>query len=300
MFKLVPANKFMEQILLRPDDLENDVREELTLYINKLEMSGEVCGANFVRMAQFSENSLSVATEPSYQIPCRNVNLVYIVDKKKQLIYLYGFEVDPVKKIREIQDSLNSYWEDEDEDLNWYVPQADRPDKLLRALELINEGYCTALELAIKLNHKGKKDRDKARHGSYFGRALVELGLAKRHRNGSHSYIYELTDKGREIASCSDRWARLRLLAQAMLGFYPVEAIFHEVTLSKQPLTLDLIMELVDQLLSPGNHKEKTLKRRAECLMRWVIWVSSVEGIFIHRPVENELQLRLPFLEDWV
>ena len=65
MFKVVPANKFMEQILLRPDDLENDVREELTLYINKLEMSGEVCGANFVRMAQFSEKSLSVATDLS-------------------------------------------------------------------------------------------------------------------------------------------------------------------------------------------------------------------------------------------
>lgn len=290
MFKIIFANEFIKQIFLQKDRLEDSTREELLLYKRKLAKSGEVCGAEAVRMFPI--------LEICYRVPCRNFNLVYVVYSKLKQIHLYGFELEPVHKLRELQDSLEDNWRSENDDLTIYIPQADRPEKIIRVLEVLSQDYCTSLEIGIKLGHKGKKAKDKARHGSYFGRALVELKLVDRYRKGNlYSYIYKLTEDGARIASCSDRWTQSKLLAEAMLKFYPIQVIFDEITIGKQPLTLDLVTDLVDQLLSPGNHKTKTLERRAKCLIRWITWISSVKGIFIHMPVANELQLCLPLFE---
>jgi len=62
-----------------------------------------------------------------------------------------------------------------------------------------------------------------ARRGDYLGRPVMEIGLASRgSAENKSSSIYVLTDRGKRIAQSDDQETRERLLAEALLGFYPI------------------------------------------------------------------------------
>lgn len=288
MFEIKLANELAINLACSSDNTYNeDLKEQFYIYLNKLRTSGEISGCETVRVIG--------VVELAYLIPCREFNIVYIVYNKLNLVTVYLFDIDPYRKIFQSQNLLEEAWRTEEDDLNIYIPQADRPDKILQTLELVNQGFTTSLMIGIQLGHKGKKDEYKARHGSYFCRSAVELKLLTSRRNGKYPYTYELTNTGNYIANCLDKDTQNRLLAQAMLSFYPVQVIFDEINLGKTALTIELIEELIIQLLYPGDRECKTIKRRAKCLMRWTLWVAKVAQIPIRCTNENYLQLYLPF-----
>lgn len=287
MFKIEFANKLAIHLASSSDNIgDKDFSEQFCIYLNALRNLGEIPGCEIVRIIG--------VVELAYLIPCREFNIVYVVYKQLNLIRVFIFDIDPLCNFLQNKNLLEEAWRTEEDDLNVYIPQADRPDKILRTLELVNQGFNTSLMIGIQLGHKGKKDEYKARHGSYFCRAAVELKLLTSHRNGKSAYIYDLTSTGHFIANCPDKDTQYRLLAQAMLNFYPLEVIFNEINLGKTALTIELIEELIIQLLYPGDRDCKTIKRRAKCLMRWTLWVARVVQIPIRCTKENCLQLYLP------
>lgn len=289
MFEIEFADSLTKQITSDIDtNWDEDSREQFYIYLDKLKNSGEISGSHTARI-------LGVP-ELAYLIPCRNFNIVYIVYRQLNLIRIYVSHVDPKKNLTRTQIRLEENWRNEEDDFNIYIPQADKPDKIVRTLELVNQGFNTSIEIGIQLGHKGRKAEYIARHGSYFCRAAVELKLLKRYRGGRSSYIYELTSKGNSIANNSDRDTQYYLLAQAMLEFYPVQVIFDEISLGKTALTIELIEELIVQFSYPSDRECKTIQRRAKCLMRWILMVAKVTQTPVRCTEEDCLQLYLPLL----
>lgn len=59
----------------------------------------------------------------------------------------------------------------------------------------------------------------------------MEISLASRgSAENKSSSIYVLTDRGKRIAQSDDRETRERLLAEALLGFYPIQMIIEKTT----------------------------------------------------------------------
>jgi len=281
MFQLISGNRLATEILKKLHKRDSRF-DDATMYLQGLAQAGHLSGSKFIRFAQ----GLDICE--GFQISCRTCQIVYTVEAKKKLIRIYGFEMDASQRISEYIDLLETDWQSEETEAGIYIPQADRPDKLIRALELVHEGHTNSFDLGVGLGHGGRKYNpdDIARHGSYFARAAEELKLLT-HRKEGRSYKYELTTTGKYIATCRDQTAKERLLARAMLGFYPVQAIFDEITKAKRNLTRELVEELIE-LISPGNHKAETITRRATCLMKWVTWVAFIEEVPIFH--QNEAQ----------
>ncbi|MBD2089517.1 hypothetical protein H6F67_06580 [Microcoleus sp. FACHB-1515] len=292
MFQLISGNRLATEILTKLHKRDSRF-DDAAMYLQRLAQAGHLFGAKLIRFAQ----DLSICE--GFQISCRSCQIVYTVETKKKQIKIYGFEMDASQRFSAYIDSIETGWQSEETEVEIYIPQADRPDKLIRTLELVCEGYTNSFDLGVGLGHGGRKYNldDIARHGSYFARAAEELKLLT-HRKEGRSYKYELTTVGRYIATCRDRTAKERLLAKAMLGFYPVQAVFNEITRAKQNLTRELVEEIIE-LVSPGNHKAETITRRANCLMKWVTWVAFIEEVPIFHQNETqdtaERQLTLEF-----
>lgn len=117
----------------------------------------------------------------------------------------------------------------------------------------------------------------------------------ERYRQG-RSYIYKLTESGKRIGCSQDRDTQERLFAESMIGFYPIQVIIEEITKGDKELEVELIKQLIDDRLSPGNHKPQTSHRRAQCLRTWTVWLSRVMGIPFRRQGAEGVQLYIPYI----
>ena len=79
-----------------------------------------------------------------------------------------------------------------------------------------------------------------------------------------------------------------------MLEFEPITIIFDEIYGGKNILTIEFVEEMIEYI-SPGNHSYETIKRRAKCLMKWVLWVANIEKIPVRCSEESGMQLFLSF-----
>jgi hypothetical protein len=123
---------------------------------------------------------------------------------------------------------------------------------------------------------------------------VMEIGLASRgSAENKSSSIYVLTDRGKRIAQSDDQETRERLLAEALLGFYPIQMIIEKTTRDDQELTKELIQEVIS-LVSFGDCGGTTNPRRASSLQALVNWVSRWAGIPIRREGSDGVQLYIP------
>ena len=177
---------------------------------------------------------------------------------------------------------------------NIYIPQVGDPHKFIKTINLIHRGINTSAGLGIAFGSSAKKEKDLARRGEYLGRPVIELGLACRIKvKNQSSSIYALTEKGKLIAESDDQETCERLLAEALLGFYPVQLILQKTTRDYQELTKDLIQEVIT-LVSLGDCGGTTNPRRASSLRALVNWVSRLAGIPILRQGSDAIQLYIP------
>ncbi|NJM75417.1 MAG: hypothetical protein HC852_06070 [Acaryochloridaceae cyanobacterium RU_4_10] len=177
-----------------------------------------------------------------------------------------------------------------------YIPQIGDPHKFIKAVDLIYSGINTPKGLGIEFGSNAKKDKDLARRGDYLGRPIMEIGLAERsHLEKQTSSIYVLTDRGERIAQSNDQETRERLLAEALLGFYPVQKIIEETTRGDKELTKELIQEIIT-LVTFGDCGGTTNPRRASSLRALVNWVSRWAGIPIRREGNDGVQLYIPYI----
>lgn len=276
MFKIEFVNNYLKEKFENLGKyFPSEVCQELPFFLEALQKDGEISNSDYF-MGHI--NKISTLTfELTYRSDFQN-KVVKISDLKVK-------SLDLLKTRFTIQDSLS------DKDVLERLPQCDKPDKIIKAIELINQGVTDTYQLGLDLGHKGKKKRDIARHGQYAHSALEELKIIKRTQKG-RKLIPEITEKGKLIANAPDDDTKKRLLIEAMINYQPVWKVIGEVTEGQQELTDKLVKELV---FPEADHSSKTSNRRAQTIKNWVKWISKFTGIPIHLPSQG-LQLTIPGL----
>ena len=265
-------------------DLE--LEEELSPVLEKIKQTGEIAGAN-------CGFNLIAPGRIYYTLPGRTFQLAYTVDPHKKEIRFYEFQ--QVSHQMDWETALEQDLRD-GEKQPMYIPQIGDPHKFIRTVGLIHRGINTSKDLGIAFGSGAKKDKDLARRGDYLGRPVIELGLASRSQlDKQSSRIYVLTDRGRRIAQSNDPETCERLLAEALLGFHPIQMIIDETTRGEKELTKGLIQEIISRI-SFGDCGGSTNPRRASSLRALVNWVTRWAGIPIRREGNDGVQLYIPYI----
>ncbi|BAQ59810.1 hypothetical protein GM3708_216 [Geminocystis sp. NIES-3708] len=230
MFEIELANQFF-------DNISTDKLEVIKTIFEHLKKHGDIEGSDAWRLPEIPRIC--------YVFTCGEINLLYDVLKEHNTIRVYGFDLDPRKNIMRMMNSLKHEW-NEDEEHYPYIPQTDRPEKIIRTVEIVHQGFVNSFDIGRELGHKGKQETLK-RHGSYFTRTCTELNLLKYNLRGK-TRIYYLTDFGEQLIKFNDHWDRYSFLSKLMLDFKPVTIIFDEIYYGKNALTLELIQEKIEMI----------------------------------------------------
>lgn len=270
---------------------DTELEQELSPVLETLKQCGEVEGA-------------SCGIKPGvaglvYELRGRTFQITYTVNvTRKDNVTRKEIRFYEFQQISHSIDWKTSLEEDlrRGEDQPVYIPQIGDAHKFIRAVELIHSGTNTSKGLAIAFESGAKKAEYLTRRGDYFGRPLMEFGLAERSCvKKQSSSIYVLTDRGKRIAQSNDQETRERLFAEALLGFYPIQMIIEETTRGDKELTKELVQEIIS-LVSLGDCGGKTNPRRAGSVRALVNWVSRWAGIPIRRKGNDGVQLYIPYI----
>lgn len=264
---------------------DSELEQELSSVLETLKQYGEVEGASY--------GIKPGVTGLVYELKGRTFQITYTVNVVRQEIRFYEFQ-----QVSHSIDWKTALEQDlyGDEAKPICVPQIGDPHKFIRTVKLICSGVNTSKDLGVALGSCAKKDKDLARRGDYLGRPLMEIGLARRYSTANQSSsIYALTEQGERIANSSDQETCERLLAEALLGFYPIQMIIEETTCGNKELTKELIQEIIS-LVSLGDCGGKTNPRRASSLRALVNWVTRWAGIPIRREGNSGVQLYIPYI----
>uniref|UniRef100_B8HVK9 DUF7226 domain-containing protein n=1 Tax=Cyanothece sp. (strain PCC 7425 / ATCC 29141) TaxID=395961 RepID=B8HVK9_CYAP4 len=259
--------------------------QELSPVLETLKQCGEVEGASCGRKPG--------VTELVYELRGRSFQITYSVDVARKEIRFYEFKQmsHSIDWRTALEQDLHS-----GEEQPVYIPQIGDPYKFIRTVELIYCGINTPKDLGIAFGSGAKKDKDLARRGDYLGRPVIEIGLASRYQVEKQSAsIYVLTERGQRIAQSNDLETRERLLAEALLGFYPIQMIIEETTYGDNALTKELIQEIIS-LVTLGDCGGSTVPRRASSLRALVNWVARYAGIPMRRGGDDGFQLYIPYI----
>lgn len=286
MYKFTYFDDQVRLMLCRRSELwDTELEQELAPVLETLRKYGEIEGA--------SCGCKPGVTGLIYEIRGKTFQITYSVNTIKKEIRFYEFNlvshlIDWKTALE--QDLINS------EDQPVYIPQIGDPHKLIKTVELIHHGIRTSKEIGIALNSGASNDRSLTRRGDYLSRSIIEIGLATRQKGKkgvSSSYI--LTERGQRIAQSNDLETRERLLAEALLGFCPIQMIIEETTHGNKELTKELIQEIIS-LVSLGDCGGTTNPRRASSLRSLVNWVTRWAGIPVRREGNNGVQLYIPYI----
>lgn len=262
-----------------------ELEQELSPILETLKQCGEVEGASCGRKPG--------VTGLVYELGGRTFQITYSVDVVRKEIRFYEF-----KQMSHSIDWRTALEQDlrNGEDQPGYIPQIGDPHKFIMTVELIHCGINTPKDLGIAFGSGAKKDKDLARRGNYLGQPVIEIGLASRCQIKKQSAsTYVLTERGQRIAQSNDSETRERLLAEALLGFYPIQMIIEETTRGDKELTKELIQEIIS-LVSLGDCGGTTNPRRASSLRALVNWVTRWAGIPIRREGNDGVQLYIPYI----
>lgn len=262
-----------------------ELEQELSPILETLKKYGEVAGASCGRKPG--------VTGLVYEFKGQTFQLTYTIDVKNKNIIFYEFSQvsHPIAWQAALDQAFHS-----DEEQPIYIPQIGDPHKFIKTVELIYQGINTSKDLGIAFGSGAKKAKDLARRGEYLGRSIIEMGLARRYQLGKQSAsIYVLTEQGQRIAQSNDQETRERLLAEALLGFHPIQMIIDETTRGDKELTKELIQEIIS-LVTWGDCGGTTNPRRASSLRALVNWVTRWAGIPIRRKGNDGVQLYIPYI----
>jgi hypothetical protein len=261
-----------------------ELTNELAPVLEALKNFGEVEGAN-VGIRQGVEGLV-------YELRGRTFQVTYTVDTSRKEVRIYNFR--QISHLVDWKMPLSQNVRSGEKPLV-YIPQISDPQKIIRTVQLIRDGINTSQELGIAFDGADKNDKTLARMGSYLCSSAVALGLAVRHQIKKRSSItYILTDRGNRIAQSNDQETRERLLAEALLGFYPIRLIIEETTRSNKEITKELIQKIISEVSDAFT--ETTNARRANSLRALVNWVTRWAGIPIRREGNDGVQVYIPFI----
>ena len=280
MFEFEYLNLPLQEKINNPNKyLPPEVCDELPQFITALRQ-GKISKADFQSgdLANKGIFKISTNTFDLYYTPGSSLKKIKIIDIKPKSLNLFRERF-----------SISVSWDDKE--VLQCIPQYDVPEKIIQAIELINQGIDDSYSLGRELGHKGKRKEYIVRHGNYAKTALSELGLIDRIQEGKALRAH-VTLKGKLIAEADNSDTKKRLLIEIMLNYPPIWLIMGKVTEGEQELTDGLILETVFPL---EVRDADTSFRRAKTLRRWIKWISDYSGIPIYFKGQG-LQLTIPML----
>lgn len=294
------ANESLRKIFCDPDNYcDSEAQEELKPFLKALKEKGVVSGAK--------TTPYPLVNGWVREISGRTFEISYIVFPKQRVIKFIKFSR---KKLLKPNEWVRYMKEKVEQELKEFaiVPTTSPIVKLIELLELIHRGVVTSYEIGKQLGYTGTSHRYIARHGQYCLEAGEALNLLKRIRRGRSNYP-ELTELGQRIAMLGneidengnivkksglvDRDTQARLLAEAMFKCHPMRVIIQAITEEKEYLEIDIIQNLIESKIKPRYYQKSTSYRKAQCLMTWALWLTSIAGISVYRRESEASQLCL-------
>lgn len=175
-----------------------------------------------------------------------------------------------------------------------YLPQIGI-DRIINPLKLIYEGENTPYKLGKASGSKALKTRYISRHGQYTARFLKELRLIEGFKRGNSSEVYECNARIQASLERDDEDTTHRLVAEALLGFTPIQLIIQQTTTGEKELTKELIQEICKHL-EIAEYGGTTAPRRAQSIKGLTNWVARMAGIPIRRQGQKHLQPYIPYI----
>jgi hypothetical protein len=276
MFSVRCVDQNLEHRLNHPSQYYSpDACAELAHFLKMLQVYGEVSRTDF-----FLGNI--------NRISATRICISYLSKSDEAEVLL----LDVAEKSREdVMTSLASTNSWDDRSVIDYIPQYDKPAKIIRAVELIHRGINNAYDLGIALGHQADKAKDVARQGQYALKTLDALTLIVLNKHGRQA-IPELTDQGIRIAEAGDRPSQEALLIAAMLNYAPVMRVIEAVTEESRKLDDRLVKDLI---FPPEFRGADTCNRRAQTIKNWVKWICHYQLLPIAVD-DGVTQLPLPML----
>lgn len=283
MFRFDYANAEIKQWLQRSNNIlwDDQLEEELLPVLKQLEERGEA-------LSDIGINP--VVCGSMHKITGKTFEITYAVFPERKLIKFYDFQIISQNiDWRTITQQESSYSEKEIK-----LPQIGIK-RLILALKLIYMGENNAYKLGLSSGSKARAKKYIARHGQYTADFLAEIGLIRITRLGRSSGIYECIETLHSSFAREDKDTTHRIVAEALLGFAPIQNIIRQTTTGEKELTIDLI-EGVFKQLEISECGGKTSPRRAQSIRGLTIWVARVAGIPIRRQGQNHLQPYIPHI----
>jgi len=281
MFKIVAAPDVQKKLNNLKENYPVEVCEEVRHFIGILKREGNVRGTNFY---DINTNEISGLT-------CKIFFRIYPEQKTVSILDIKTKIIDVFKQRFKVENEWN------DEDMVEIIPQCDKPQKLIKTIELIHQGITNSYQIGCELGNQGKRKEYISRHGQYAKHALKALKLIIDEHYGKKKLI-QLTDKGKLIAEANNFDLQSRLLIESMLNYPPIWRIIDAVSLKESKLNNSLVLsdEVIKRIAFPEElHGSDTSNRRSQTLKSWIKWISKYSGIPI-RLNEEAVQLSIPML----
>jgi len=286
MFKILTSNEVQNRLKNLEKEYPCEVRSEIKHYIEILQRDGIMSKTDF-----YDTNTNKISG-----FAC---NIFFRTNFQKKEVLIIDIRIKIVGVLKQ-RFKIDDEWDDEEV---LTIPQCDKPQKLIRTIELIYQGINDSAEIAYHLGNRANTKKDNARHGQYAKQALRLLKLAIKVDNdtnlkkskGSKELVHELTAKGRLIAEATNNSdLQSRLLIESMLNYPPVWRIIDAVSIRESQLNNALVLS--DQLIKKIAFREEfhgsdTSNRRSQTLKSWIKWISTYSGIPI---LLNESAVQLP------
>lgn len=142
MFDLICSTPELEKEINAPEKYYPvEVCQELPYFLNALRKYGDVSKTDF----------LDIATR---RIPGNTLDLYYRTNFERKEVLLIKVKVKSAD-IFSHRFSLSDSWDDQD--VIPSIPQCDNPEKLIKAIDLINSGIHDSYQLGYELGHRGEK-----------------------------------------------------------------------------------------------------------------------------------------------
>jgi hypothetical protein len=246
MFNIKADSELQKQLNNLQKYYPPEVRLEINHFIDILKRDGQFSKTDFYDVNTHKISGLSC-------------NLFYRSNFANKEVLIIAIKLKPADIFRQ-RFNIQDEWDDKD--VIESIPQYDKPEKIVKAIELIHQGIQDSYELGYQLGHRGKEKRYISRHGQYAKHTLEQLKLITKTRKGN-KWILEITEQGRRIAEGINDDLKRRLLYEAMLHYPPVWRIIVAVSEIDSQLNEDLILndELVKNLVFPEILQQFEIKR---------------------------------------
>jgi len=169
------------------------------------------------------------------------------------------------------------------------IPQANRFELVIAAVEAVNNGAKTDIEISDYISKlRGKASDDPGRDGRYYRRSGQQLGLISNRQNTA-----ELTERGQLFITASVN-EKERILIESLFDLKLFRALLPFLEQHPDGVSAEAITRF---LLSITDLAETTVRRRLSTIIRWLKSVNVAHESDGLIKLKNDIPTKVPLID---